>query len=52
MNYGTRGFIMVIMGGIVVQIGAAVPPVCRYRLQQYCRRRAVSVSLPAAVVLP
>ena len=53
MNYGTRGFIMVIMrgGGIMVQNGAAVPSGSRYRLQQYCRRRAVSVSLPAAAVL-
>ena len=40
MNYGTRGFIMAIMRGIMVQNGAAVPSVCRYRLQQYCRRRA------------
>ena len=51
MNYGAREFIMVIMEGIMVQNGAAVPSVCRYRLQQYRRRRAVSVSLPAAVVL-
>ena len=35
----------------MVQNDAAVPLVCRYRLQQYCRRRVVSVSLSAAACL-
>ena len=45
MNYHTRGFIMGIMGGIMVQNGAAVPSVCRYRVQQYYRRRAGHMAL-------
>ena len=57
MNYGTRGFIMVIMrgGGLWYKMARQyrqgvvtgcsstavdVPSVCRYRLQQYCRKRA------------